>query len=180
MLTWNGQAPAGPVDQRPVGDRARAGDPAVTFTVQYRTETGTVSAVRVPTLAPLERARQANKWVRLPNGDRIRPTQVISVAREAPEGQVVEAWTVAAHGLSGQEAATAPAKLAPCDWLALWRRAAALTADYAADDPRMVDALATLDRLDEAYRTKDLIQAQACLRALEQLRARLAAPNPTK
>lgn len=149
------------------------------FVLVYTSDRARWRTCAVPSLAPLQRAQPTNKWVRLPNGERIRPTQVISVARETPDGRVVAAWVVAAHGVSDQETSAAPATPAQIDWPAIWRRAAALMHGWTAKDPHAARARSILDALDQAFQRGDRAQAQACLDDLTRLAASPSA-RPTR
>ncbi|GIW56209.1 MAG: hypothetical protein KatS3mg082_2613 [Nitrospiraceae bacterium] len=103
---------------------------------------------RVPHLDPIRRAIESgqDRVVRLPDGRRIRPSQIVSVARYDEGGRLIEAWEVRSHGPDGRH-----------DWQRAWREAAAATEGITSDDPRLSAVMAALDGLDAAYRERNVL-----------------------
>lgn len=114
---------------------------------------------RVPHLDPIRRAIESgqDRVVRLPDGRRIRPSQIISVTRYDEDGRLIEAWEVRSHGLDGRH-----------DWRQAWKEAAAATEDITSDDPRFTAVMAALDRLDAAYRERHALAWLASRAALDR------------
>ncbi|WP_447859631.1 hypothetical protein [Nitrospira calida] len=104
-------------------------------------------SAEVPHLEPIRRAIRAgdDRPVRLPDGRRIRPSQLVSAARREPDGRLVAAWAVRRHGLDGAH-----------EWRAAWRRVAAATSGLTPADPRWTRVQETLGTLDAAWTWRDV------------------------
>jgi hypothetical protein len=99
----------------------------------------------VPHLEPIRRVLATGRdgVVRLPDGRRLRPSQVVSLAETDDAGRVRAAWEVRRHGLDGT-----------FNRLTAWRAVAAGTAGVQPEDPRwrgVWTALAELEAADAAH-----------------------------
>lgn len=118
-----------------------------------------LASAEVPHLEPTRRAIHAggDRPVRLPDGRRFVPAQLVSVAELDAQGRVVAAWEVRRHGLDGRHS-----------WLAAWRRVAAATAGLTPEDPRGPARWPVLEALEAAWAWRDVL-------AWEDAEARLTA-----
>lgn len=125
--------------------------PAVTFEVVSRREDDRLFSVRLPSLDPIRQAQATGATVLLPNGDRVNPAEVVSVARRE-RGQVQAAWLVRVHGLDG---GTGPAH-PPLNWKQAWQEVGAVLGTIRSTDPAILSKLlARLDELEAAFHADD-------------------------
>lgn len=132
------------------------------FRVAYReSSTAPMGVVEVPHLDPIRHAVEAGRdgFVRLPDGRRIRPSAIVSIAEVDEEGRTRRAWEVRAGGLDGAH-----------DWTQAWRAVAAATAGIAADDPRTPALTAALDALEDAWRQRHALAWQAARARFDRAR----------
>ncbi len=106
----------------------------------------------VPHLAPLERAVEAGRdgLVRLPDGRRLAPSALVSIAELDEAGRTIGAWEVRSHGLDGRH-----------DWRQAWREVAHATHGVTREEARWRTVVEALDGLDGAYRRRDALMWRA-------------------
>jgi len=120
----------------------------------------------VPHLAPIQRAVEAGRdgSVRLPDGRRIKPSHLVSIAQIDDQGRPVRAWDVRAHGLDGGH-----------DWREAWRDVANVTHGVTPEDVRWRSVIEAVEALDESYRRRDALAWTAARRRLDRALAGIGA-----
>lgn len=142
-----------------------------TYRLVYRKDNGGLGECVVPTLDPVRRAFPTNKWVRLPNDERIRAGSVRAIGR-CDDDRLTGAWLVADHGLDGSPDETASPAF---NWTQAWRDVVALTIGLTPDDPRWGTVNAWYDQAEAATQARDALKFLSIQHELEILLAQAPA-----
>ncbi|MEW6545095.1 MAG: hypothetical protein AB1411_15985 [Nitrospirota bacterium] len=124
--------------------------PTISYQIAYRNHDNRLNGCAVPNLDPIRRAQATDKWVRLPNQERIRPSWIVSIAL-CENDRPIRAWLVKQYGLDDTIAVSDKTPPPAFSWLREWSRVAEMVQDIPSSDPRFPAVLKRLDDLDLAY-----------------------------